>query len=180
MSGDDKQTQEPEDVVIARVIRARGIKGEVACDLSTDFPERFGSLDEVAVNLRDGGRRRLRVERHWFHKGRVILKFDGFDTRNAAEDLVGASLVISESQRMPLEEGEFFEYEIVGSEVTKADGTMLGRVIRLMRTGGTDLLVVTAEGGREHLIPFTDDICVAVDVEERRILVSPPEGLLDL
>jgi 16S rRNA processing protein RimM len=99
---------------------------------------------------------------------------------SAAEKLVGASVLIAESAQMPLEAGEFYEHEIVGSRVTSLGGRFLGRVTRLMRTGGTDLLVVEGEDDREHLIPFTEDICTDVDVKGKLILIRPPEGLLDL
>jgi 16S rRNA processing protein RimM len=168
------------DVVIARIRKARGIRGEVACDLETDFPERFESLEQATVWMPDGARLALKLERHWFHKDRVILKFEGYDTMMAAQGLVGGRLVISEADALELEDDEFYEYEIVGSEVVTAEGKRLGSVTRLMRTGGTDLLVIEGEGEREHLIPFADDICTEVDLGAKRITVNLPQGLLEL
>ena len=181
MTGKDyNEAHTHEDVVIARIVKARGIKGEVACDILTDFPERFHSLHPVTVSLPRGERLRLTIRNNWFHKGRVILKFEGYDTMSAAQMLVGGSVLIAESSQMPLEAGEFYEYEIVGSRVTSLGGRCLGRVTRLMRTGGTDLLVVEGEDDKEHLIPFTEEICTDVDVKGKLILIRPPEGLLDL
>jgi 16S rRNA processing protein RimM len=171
---------DPDDVVIARVVKARGIRGEVACDIETDFPERFDSLEEVTVVMPDRRRLALRLEDHWFHKDRVILKFEGYGTMTEAERLVGGQLVIAESDALALEDDEFYEYQVLGSEVFTTGGAPLGRVARLLRTGGTDVLVVEREDGREHLIPFADGICVDVDTEARRITVNPPAGLLDL
>ena len=179
-SADDNSDAPEEDVVIARIARARGIRGEVACDIETDFPERFDSLGCVTVWMPTGARLQLEVEDHWFHKGRVILKFEGYDTMTAAEQLVGGRLVVAESGRDILDHDEFFEYEIVGAEVFTTDGVSLGRVARLMRTGGTDLLVVESQAKRELLVPFADDICTEVDVDNKRITVNPPEGLLEL
>ncbi len=178
-AGDNSNASE-EDVVIARIARARGIRGEVACDIETDFPERFDSLDRVTVWMPTGTRIQLAVEDHWFHKGRVVLKFEGYDTMTAAEQLVGGRLVVAESDRAILDQDEFFEYEIVGAEVFTTDGISLGLVVRVMRTGGADLLVVESGAKRELLIPFADDICTEVDVDNRRITVNPPDGLLDL
>jgi 16S rRNA processing protein RimM len=175
----DNQPQ-AEDVVIARIIKPRGVRGEVACDIETDFPERFASLDQVTVWMPDESRLSLKLEDHWFHNRRVILKFEGFDTMTAAEELVGGRLVISEADTKELEEDEFYEYKIVGSEVVTTGGETLGRVTRLMRTGGADLLMIEGKDGREHLVPFVDGICSEVDASRGRITIDPPEGLLDL
>jgi 16S rRNA processing protein RimM len=175
----DNRTQ-TEDVVIARIIKARGIRGEVACDIETDFPERFQTLDRVTVLMPDERRLALALEDHWFHKDRVILKFEGYDTMTAAGELVGGRLVISEADGLELEEDEFYEYQVVGADVVTIAGEKIGIVTRLMRTGGTDLLVIEGEGEREILVPFANDICTEVDVDARRITINPPEGLLDL
>jgi 16S rRNA processing protein RimM len=120
----------------------------------------------------------LKVEGCFFHKGRAVLKFKGYDNPDAAAKLIGASLIIPEPDPSELEEGTFYEYQLIGSEVITLDGRRLGRVRSIMRTGGTDLLVVKGEG--EHLIPFAQDICAEVDTRAKIIRVDPPEGLLDL
>lgn len=169
-----------EDVVIARILKARGIRGEVACVLETDFPERFSSLEEVTVLMPDGARLRLRLEDHWFQNQRLILKFEGYDTMTAAQGLAGGRLVIADTDVEPLAEGQYLEREVVGSEVVTGDGRRVGLVTRVMRTGGTDLLVLEGVDGREQLIPFADEICTDVDLAAKRITIEPPEGLLDL
>lgn len=180
MTGEPKQHSPEDDVVIARIVKARGIKGEVACVLETDFPDRFSSLEEVTVWMPDGARLSLRVEDYWFHNARVILKFEGFDTMTAAQGLAGGRLVIAEGDLEPLAEGQFLERQIIGSEVVTSDGRKVGYVTRVMRTGGTDLLVLKGDDGREQLIPFADEICTGVDVAAKRITIDPPDGLLDL
>jgi 16S rRNA processing protein RimM len=169
-----------DDVVIARIVKARGIKGEVACSIETDFPDRFELLDDVTVVLPGRGRPTLRIERFWFHKGRVVVKFMGYDTMSVAETLVGGLLVIPRSKTLPLKEDEFYEHDVIGSTVIGVDGTVIGVVNRLLRTGGTDVLIVDGDHGREYLIPFTESICVDVDVDGGRITVDLPEGLLEL
>jgi 16S rRNA processing protein RimM len=168
-----------DDIVIARIVKARGIKGEVACSMETDFPQRFELLSGVTAVLPGGPRLQLPLERFWFHKGRVIVKFVGYDTMSAAETLVGGLLVIPQSEALPLEENEFYEHEVIGAEVVNVDGRVLGVVSRFLRTGGTDLLVVDGGQGREYLIPFVDGI-VDVDIGAGRVTVDPPEGLLEL
>jgi 16S rRNA processing protein RimM len=167
-------------VVIARIVKARGIRGEVSCVVETDFPERFASMEQVTVWMPDGTRLRLSVEDHWFHKERVILKFESYDTMTAAQNLKGGRLVIAEADLEHLAEGEFFEHQMVGLEAVTCDGRRLGHVTRFLRTGGTDLLVLECDDGRERLIPFADEICTGVDVEAKRITIDPPDGLLEL
>jgi 16S rRNA processing protein RimM len=169
-----------DDVVIARVVKARGIRGEVACAIETDFPERFSSLKEARIRMPDGTSRDLIVQDHWFHKDRVILKFESYDTMSAAQSLVGGCLVISESDWKTLNDGEFFEHQLIGVNVVSSDGQSLGQITGLLRTGGTDVLVMSGSDGREKLIPFADEICVSVDVDAKRITVKPPAGLLEL
>ena len=180
MSTAPYKASELEGFVIARIIKARGIRGEVACNVETDFPERFSSLEEVNVWMLDGASRRLKVEGHWFHNGRVILKFAGFDTMTAAQNLAGGRLVIAEEDLRALSEGEFFEHQVIGSQAVTPEGRSLGSVARVLRTGGTDVLVIRDEDGRERLIPFVDDICTNIDVTAKRITIDPPEGLLEL
>ena len=169
-----------EDVVIARIVKARGIRGELECVIDTEFPDRFSELNEVSVLMPGGTWLCLNLQDHWFHKGRVVLKFEGYDTMSAAQNLTGGRLMITEADQRSLADGEFFEHQVIGSEVVSVDGASLGQVTGLVRTGGTDLLAVRDNGGRERLIPFADDICTKVDVGAKRITVNPPEGLLEL
>lgn len=180
MNATDEYNPGDEEVTIARIVKARGIKGEVACVLETDFPERFASLSEAAVRMPDDRLLELKLENHWFHNDRVILKFEDYDTMTAAETLVGGRVVIAETDAGLLSENQFFEHQVTGSEVLTSEGRRLGHVARLLRTGGTDVLVVEDDDKREYLIPFADDICTEVDTEGKRIVVKPPEGLLEL
>lgn len=172
--------REAEDIVIARIVKARGIHGEVACALETDYPERFASLETARVKMQDGKYLDLKIEDCWFHQSRVILKFEGYDSMNDARTLVGGLLVITEDDARPVSEGEFFEHQLIGSEAVTPDARKLGVVSRLVRTGGTDLLVIVADDGTERLIPFADEICTEVDVSAKRITVCAPDGLLEL
>lgn len=169
-----------DEVVIARIVKARGIRGEVACDLATDFPERFQDIEDATVVMPNGARLSLRLEHHWFHQDRVILKFADTNTMTDAQSLVGGVLVIPQSDAWELEEDEFYEYDLIGLEAFTAEGKRIGQVTKLLRTGGNDLLVIEGENNREILIPFVDEICKEVDVEAKRITINAPEGLLDL
>lgn len=168
---------ETELVAVARVAKPRGIKGEVMCDLLTDFPERFDGLEFVTVIMPDASRRELTIQDHWFQSGRVVLKFSGVDSMNDAEMLRNAEICVPEDEAVELEDDEYYDWELTGCMVETIDGAPLGIVRELMRTGGADLLVV--DGAKEYLIPFAEAICVEVDIDNKLIKVDPPEGLLE-
>ena len=166
-------------VVIARIVKTRGLRGEVVADLLTDFPERFEGLDDVIVrSIGSENRRELKIEKFWFQKGRVILKFVGLDTIEVAETLRDSDVCVPEGDAVELENDEFFDWQLAGCKVETIDGTAIGEVSEVMRTGGTEILVVKGDG-KEYLIPFAESICTDVDIENKIIRVDPPEGLLE-
>jgi len=165
-------------VTIAKIVRTRGLRGEAVADLLTDFPERFDGLRTVSAKFPDGRIEELRLEDSWFQKGRVILRFAGIDTVEKAEELRGADICIAESETVELEEDEFFDWQLEGCRAVTLDGVELGEVRELMRTGGTEILIV-AGGDKEYMIPFAEAICTEVDIENKLIRIDPPEGLLD-
>lgn len=164
-------------VAIAKIAKPRGLKGELVANVLTDFPERFEGLADVTAVMPDGSRRDLTIEKFWFQQGRIVLKFDSINDIDSAEGLRNAEICVTESDAVELEEGEFFDWELTGCKVETVSGEMLGEVQEVMRTGGTEVLVVAGE--REYLIPFAETICVEVDVENKLVRVDPPEGLLE-
>ena len=166
-------------VAVAKILRPRGLRGESVAEVLTDFPERFEDLENVTAVLPGGERRDLKLENAWFQKERVVLKFQGLDTVEDAERLREAEICISESEAVELEEGEFFDWQLEGCETVTTEGEPIGKVREVLRTGGTEVLVIDHADGREVLIPFAESICIKVDVDGKRITVDPPEGLLE-
>ena len=167
-------------VLVARVVKVRGVRGEVAADLLTDFPDRFEEVGELISVAPAGPREVLAVEDHWLHGDRVVFKFEGYDTPEQSAALVGRDLCVPESEAVELEEGEYFDFQLEGCRAQTVDGRELGTVREVLHTGGeAPVLVIRDEGGREHLVPFAESICVEVDVEGKLIRVDPPEGLLE-
>lgn len=167
-------------VAVARVAKPRGVKGEVACDLLTDFPERFDWLEELVAVFPDGGRRRLKLEGHWLHGDRVVLKFEGFDSPEASAALAGCELTVPESEAVELEEGEYFDWQLEGCRVETVGGVQVGTVREVLHTGGeAPVLVIRDENERENLVPLAESICVEVNVEAKLIRVDPPDELLE-
>jgi 16S rRNA processing protein RimM len=165
-------------VAIARLVKTRGIRGELVADILTDFPERFENLESVTAVSPNGERRELQIENFWFQKDRIILKFENFDLIEQSQALVNAEICIPESDAVELEEDEFYDWQLAGCAVETVGGEKIGTVQEVMRTGGTENLVVAGEK-KDHLIPFAASICVEVDVENKLIRVDLPEGLLD-
>jgi 16S rRNA processing protein RimM len=167
-----------EFVAIANIVRTRGLRGEVVADILTDFPERFEGLEMVTGILPTSKRLDLKIENFWFQSGRIVLKFAGYDSIESAEALRNSEICVPESEVMELEAGEYFDWQLAGCEVETVGGTQIGQVREIMRTGGTELLVVQGET-KEYLIPFAEAICREVDLEKKLIRIDPPEGLLE-
>ena len=165
-------------VAVAKLIKTRGLRGELAADILTDFPERFENLENVTAILPNDETRELKVENFWFQKNRIIFKFNGYDSIEKAETLRGAEICIHESEAVTLEEDEFFDWQLAGCAVETVEGDKIGTVKEVMRTGGTEILVVEGKS-KEYLIPFVAAICTEVDIENKLILVDLPEGLLE-
>ena len=165
-------------VAIAKVARPHGLRGEVAADVLTDFPERFEDLGKVVVLADDQSRAELTIEGFRFQKGRVFLKFAGLDTVESVEPLRNAEICVPEDEAVELEAGEFYDWELEGCRVVTVDGTELGTVRELMRTGGTEILVVQGTE-KDYLVPFAEAICTEVDIENELITIDPPDGLLE-
>jgi len=165
-------------VAIAKIVRPRGLKGEVFAELLTDFPDRFESLKGVTAVLPDQTRRELKIEDFRFQNARLVFKFAGHDAIESVEPLRDAEICVAESDAVPLEDDEFFDWQLEGCRVETVEGVEIGTVTELQLTGGTENLLVQGDG-KDHLIPFAESICVEVDVINKLIKIDPPEGLLD-
>jgi 16S rRNA processing protein RimM len=171
--GPDDAGDSADWITVARLGRPRGNRGELTA-VSFSKPERYSDLKEVF--LFPGGSR-CEVEEAWFQGARLILKLRGVDSISAAETLTGCEVRIPRAARIPLEPGEYFESDLIGIEVIeRATGAALGRVVALGDAGAAPVLEL--EGGM--LIPFARAICVAIEPENRRILVDLPPGLKEL
>jgi 16S rRNA processing protein RimM len=165
-------------VTIAKIVRSRGLRGEVVADLLTDFPERFSALDQVFIKPKTGENFIALLEKFWFQKERVILKFKDFDTIEKAETLRNCEVCVSEEETVELESDEFYDWELENCEIITIEGEKIGYVSELMRTGGTENLVVQGKD-KDYLIPFATEICTEVDIENKVIKVDLPSGLLE-
>ena len=165
--------------LVGRVARTHGVRGDVFIDVETDFPrERFLPGAELFAN-RGGTVERLTVRSVRFQLGRPVLGFEGVDTMGAAQDLAGLELRVPTEALVPLPPGIFYRHDLVGCLVVTSAGVKVGVVQDVEGTmGGSRLVVDTANG--EVLVPLAADICTGIDVRARRVVIRPPEGLLEL
>ena len=173
-------------IVIAEIDRPQGLRGEVIATIMTDFPGRFANLKRVwSFRPASPEVKELTIERTWLHNGRIVLKLAGYDDMTSAEALRGLRLAVTRDQLVALPADTYYDFDLVDCEVSGVGGQRIGRVRRVENSGAAPLLVVeveTADGarGREVMIPFATSICVEIDMAEKRIVVDPPEGLLEL
>jgi len=163
-------------LLVGRVARAHGIRGHVIVNPETDFMEdRFRIGRRVLVGAADRPRE-YEIEDVRFHQGRPIVRFAGIVTMNDAETLAGSELWVREAEIDPLPAGTFYRHDLVGCEVTQTNGERLGRVTAV--EGSLDRSYLVVDG--HMMIPLVADICVAIDIANRRVTVNPPEGLIEL
>jgi 16S rRNA processing protein RimM len=170
-------------VLVGTIERPHGLRGEVAVRSLTDFPaERFvagAALVTAPAGGQPDGSATLRLAAVRWHRGRPLVVFDGVDDVEAAEALRGQGLWIAAADRPPLEAGVFYETDLVGCRVETAAGETVGTVRRLEGGRGASVLVVDGVAG-EVLVPLAEEICRVIDPASGRIVIDPPEGLLEL
>jgi 16S rRNA processing protein RimM len=168
-----------EMAVVGRVARAHGNRGQVIVDPETDFPDERFKPGSVLQIRRTDAIASLTVETVRFHRGRPILGLSGVDTMNAAEALAGIELRVAPEALTPLPAGSYYHHDLIGCEVTTGGGQAIGPVAGVEGSAAGSRLVVQGSNG-EILIPLVEGICRSVDIAGRKIVVEPPEGLLDL
>jgi 16S rRNA processing protein RimM len=166
-------------LVVGRIGRAHGIKGDVVVEVRTDEPEaRLGPGTVVLTDPPAVGP--LTIVQGRVHSGRLLLHFDGVDDRTAAEALHHTLLLADvDPEQTPDDEDEFYDHQLVGLDVVTVGGQPVGEVAEVLHLPGHDVLSVRRPGGGEALVPFVAAIVPTVDLAANRLVVDPPPGLLD-
>ena len=166
--------------MVGRIGRPQGIKGEVTVEVRTDDPdERFAAGMVLLTDPPERGPLTVTSSRR---QGKyLVVLFDGFADRNEAETIRDTMLLVDVADLPPLaDEDEYYDTELVGLAAVLTDGSLLGEVADVLHLPGGDVLVVRRSHGAEALVPFVRAIVPTVDVLGRRLVVDPPEGLLEL
>ena len=157
---------------IGHIVAPHGVRGDVRIYPDTDFPERFLEMKYAYI-----AGVKYAVKEARFHKRVVLVKFDGIDDRNGAASLVKKEIQIPRMELMPLAEGQYYIFDIIGCSVFDKNGNLLGEVTDILRTGSNDVYVVTGEDGNEVLLAVIPDVILSVDVGAKKIIADPPEWI---
>ncbi|MFO7662709.1 MAG: ribosome maturation factor RimM [Chloroflexota bacterium] len=163
-------------MTIGRVTKPHGVHGEVRVMPLTDSPERFNWLKFVYIG--ESNPRRVAVLSARGHHDFVLLRLEGYQTRDAVEELRNQFLQVPEDEAIPLEEGEYYLFQAIGLQAVTESGEELGRVTEILETGANNVFVIAGASG-DLLIPDIPDVIREVDVENGRLVVRPIPGLID-
>lgn len=166
---------EPEFLVVGRIVRPHGVRGEILMKIMTAYPERLADIQTVYLGH---DHKPYRIEQLRSHNKGILICFEGIYNRDLAEELRNLSVGIHIKDAVPLENGEFYLFQIEGIRVITDEGQELGRLTDLIETGANDVYIVTGPGGEEILIPAIPDVIRQIDTERGVMVVHLLEGLL--
>jgi 16S rRNA processing protein RimM len=177
-----KQQPEPRYLAVGRILRPHGVHGEVRAEILTDYPERVQT--ELARNARTlylgKDHRPVTLTGVRFHQDVMLLTFKDYTTRDEADALRGVLVEIAVEDAIPLEEGEYYHFQLTGMQVQTEAGETLGEIVDVFTApGANDVFVVHGPRG-EILIPAIDDVVIDLDVAARRVVIHLLPGLLDV
>src|SRR5690242_13737522 len=166
-------------LVVGRIGRAHGIKGEVTVEVRTDEPElRLAPGAVLSTDPASTGP--LTIETGRVHSGRLLLRFTGVRDRDAAEALRNTLLIAEvDPDELPEGEDEYYDHQLIDLDVVTEDGVEVGRITEISHLPSQDLFVVERPDGTEVMIPFVQEIVTEIDLEEQRAVIDPPPGLID-
>ncbi|MGM7720350.1 ribosome maturation factor RimM [uncultured Metabacillus sp.] len=166
---------------VGKIVNTHGIRGEVRVISKTDFAEERYEPGNKLYIFKEGSNDPIEVvvESHRVHKNFDLLTFEGMNSIQDVEHFKGSLLKINEEQLTDLDEGEFYFHEIIGCKVYSDEGEEIGTIREILATGANDVWVIKRKAGKDLLIPYIEEIVKDVDVEVKKVIITPMEGLLD-
>jgi 16S rRNA processing protein RimM len=165
--------------LVGRITRPHGLRGQVVVHPETNFVDERFAEGATFWTRSTAGDEQLTIVSSRVQNGRAVVAFDGFTRVEDVERLAGLELRIPEDALQPLQPGTYYEHQLVGCAVETTAGDVVGQVAKVEGGVGASRLVMNGPRG-EILIPLAVDICVDIDIANRKIRISPPPGLLDL
>ena len=174
------KAQNPKYLVIGQITKPHGVRGELRVDVTTDLPERYHQLETVLIakNERQTPQEMV-VDSVRFHQEKALIKFVGYNYRDQVEGFRKWLVLIPTEEAIPLEDGEFFYYQLIGMEMVTDEGEPVGVVKEIIQTGANDVFVVSHREKGELLIPDTEEVVTNVDADLRTITIHIIPGLLE-
>jgi 16S rRNA processing protein RimM len=164
-------------LAVGKVVRAHGIHGEISISVLTDFPERFETAGWVYLG-NEFEATPYRIEKYRWHKQNVLLTLAGVTDRTQAEQLRGQYVQIPIEEAVPLPEGSYYLYQLVGLDVITTEDQFLGTIADILETGANDVYVIRGDKQQEILIPAVADVVKTIDLEKGQVIVELIEGLI--
>lgn len=163
-------------VAVGRVVKVRGLRGELKIESLSDIPDRFSMLREVFVEFEDGSVETFSITSVKRMDNGLFVMLDGVEDRTAAGKFRGAYLCIDRGRLAQLPSDTYYAFDLTGMEVRSPGGGIIGTVIRIERYPANDVIVVETDGG-ELPVPALKDIVLDVDIQKQRMTMDIPEGL---
>ncbi len=171
---------QPDYLILGEILRPHGVRGEMRMRILTDYPERF--INELkTIYLGDNPASPVdeyTLKSARFHKDYLLITLTTITDRNDVEPLRGKKVMIDIENAVPLEEGEFYLYQLMGLSVQTEDGTFLGDIRDVIETGANDVYLVKGGQFGELLLPAHEETIISIDFEAQMVTMNLPEGLL--
>jgi 16S rRNA processing protein RimM len=165
----------PQYLIVGRVLKPWGVRGEIKCEILTEFPDRFASLRTVYLG---DDAKPFSVEHTHLHSGSVLIKLEGIDTPEVAAKLREQMVQISVEDAVELPKGKVFLYQLIGIRVRTVAGQSLGEITDVLDTGANDVYVVH-NGAREILLPAIPDVVKEINLDQGEMVVELLDGLVE-
>ncbi|KKI92582.1 16S rRNA processing protein RimM [Bacillus sp. SA1-12] len=166
---------------VGKIVNTHGIRGEVRVISKTDFAEERYEPGNKLYIFKEGSNDSIEVviESHRVHKNFDLLTFEGMHSIQDVEHFKGSLLKVNEEQLTELDEGEFYFHEIIGCKVYSDEEEEIGTIREILATGANDVWVIKRKTGKDLLIPYIEEIVKDIDVENKKVIITPMEGLID-
>lgn len=177
----EKPQKQPAYLIVGKLMRPHGIRGEMRMSILTDYPDRlFNEVKTVYLghDANVPGAQAYTIVSARYHKDHLLLKFKDLNDRDDVELLRGLMVMVDMDNAVPLEDDEFYLYELIGMQVQTDDGLILGNITDVMETGANDVYIVHGDTYGEVLVPAHDETILDIDLDAEQITVKLPEGLL--
>lgn len=170
----------PEYLILGEILRPHGVRGEVRMKIITDYPERLKQMNAVYLGKDpySDDIRKIDLISARLHQQYVLLTFKNYNDRDKADELRGLFVMIDLENAVPLEDGEYYLFELIGLNVQTHDGIPLGTLKEILETGANDVYIIDSPKYGELLVPAHDETLVSIDFDDKVITVKLPEGLL--